>query len=104
AIGRYRVLSSKADLSLMASKHSIKTGIDDRGQFFTGITPGGIARTYAYSRTYTQQTADTTSAGTGKYGGSWASFMMGLPSSISAVTNTAQEYGNPSFEAYGEEG
>ena len=104
SIGRYRVLSSKADLSLMASKHSIKTGIDARGQFFTGITPGAIAGTYAYSSTYTQQTDDTTSAGTGNYGGSWASFMMGLPSSISAVTNTDQAYGNPYFGVYVEDG
>ncbi|MES1257067.1 MAG: hypothetical protein ABUS51_01505, partial [Acidobacteriota bacterium] len=65
-----------------------------------GITPGAIAGSFGYTSTYTQQTDDTTSAGTGNYGGSWASFMMGLPSSISAVTNTDQAYGNPYYGAY----
>src|SRR5207244_2111749 len=100
SLSRYRVLSSKADLSIMLGRHSVKTGIDARGQFFTGVTPGAIAGSFNYTATYTQQTDDTTTAGTGSYGGSWASFMMGLPSTISAVTNTDQAYGNPYFGAY----
>ena len=100
AILRFRTLSTKADLSQSLGKHSLKIGFDARGQFYSGVTPGAVAGSFGYTSTYTQASDNTTSLGTGNYGGSWASFMMGLPSSISAVTNTSQEYGNPYYAGY----
>jgi len=100
AVLRFRTLSAKTDLTHSMGKHSVKIGFDARGQFYSGVTPGAVAGSFSYSSTYTQESDNTTSLGTGSYGGAWASFMMGLPSSISAVTNTSQEYGNPYYGAY----
>jgi hypothetical protein len=98
---RYRVLTGKADLSHMTAHHTIKTGIDARGQFFTGYTPGNNAGSFSFTSTYTQRTDDGSgSAGTGSYGGSWAAFMMGLPTSISADVNATQAYLNPYYGFY----
>jgi hypothetical protein len=98
---RYRVLTGKADLSYMATKHTVRSGFDARGQFFTGYTPGNNAGIFNFSSTYTQRTDDGSgAAGTGNYGGPWAAFMMGIPTSISADFNATQAYTNPYFGVY----
>ena len=100
-VQRYRVLTGKADLSRMTTRHTLKIGIDTRGQFFTGYTPGNNAGVFNYTSTYTQRTDDALgSAGTGAYGGPWASFMMGLPGTISADVNATQAYSSPYYGAY----
>ncbi len=89
-ITKDRVLSVKADVSHQTEKHTIKTGIEFRGQYFSGFTPGNNAGSFAFDSTYTQRTDDGyQSAGTGAYGGSWAAFMMGLPTTTSADTNAS---------------
>ena len=100
-VQRYRVLTAKADLSRLTSRHTLKIGFDARGQFFTGYTPGNNAGVFNYTSTYTQRTDDGLgAAGTGAYGGPWAAFMMGLPSTISADFNATQAYSNPYYGAY----
>ena len=42
----------------MTSRHTLKTGIDARGQFFTGYTPGNNAGVFNYTSTYRQRTDD----------------------------------------------
>jgi hypothetical protein len=101
SVSRWRVLNFKADASHMRGNHTLKAGFEARGQFFTGYAPGNNAGTFAYSSTYTQRTDDGQgAAGTGSYGGSWAAFMMGLPTSASADVNASQVYGNPFFAAF----
>jgi hypothetical protein len=100
-VTNYRVLTVKADFSHMASAHTLKAGIDIRGQFFTGYTPGNTAGAYSYTSAYTQRTDDGAgSAGTGAYGGSWAAFMMGVPTSVSADANASAVLGNPYYATY----
>lgn len=100
-VSRWRVLSFKSDVSHMKTNHTIKAGFDARGQFFTGFNPGNNAGTFNYTSTFTTRTDDALAAsGTGAYGGSWASFMMGLPASSSLDVNASQAYGNPYFAAF----
>jgi hypothetical protein len=100
-VSRWRVLTGKADLSHLRANHTLKAGADVRGQFYTGYNPGNSAGSFSYTSAYTQRTDDGfQSVGTGSYGGSWAAFMMGLPSSASADVNASQVYGNPYYAAY----
>ncbi len=85
----------------MRTRHTLKTGIDVRGQFATAFTPGNNAGTFNFTSTYTQRTDDGfQSAGTGNYGGSWAAFMMGLPGSASTDVNASSAYANPYVGTY----
>ena len=96
-----RVLTGKADLTHLANHHTLKAGIDVRGQYYSGFTPGNNAGAFGFTTTYTQRTDDGyQSAGTGNYGGSWAAFMMGLPSSASADTNASSAAFNPYLGFY----
>jgi hypothetical protein len=100
-VSNYRVLTVKADFSQMTTRHTIKAGADIRGQFFTGYTPGNSSGAYSYATTYTQRTDDGSgSAGTGAYGGPWAAFMMGLPTSATADWNASSVLGNPYYALY----
>ncbi|MBI4892261.1 MAG: hypothetical protein HY821_16660, partial [Acidobacteria bacterium] len=87
--------------SHMRGPHTLKAGFESRGQFYTNGAPGNNAGSFNYTSTYTQRTDDGQgSAGTGNYGGSWASFMMGLPASASADVNATALAGNPYYAAY----
>jgi hypothetical protein len=100
-VQNYSVGTIKADFSRMAVKHTLKAGVDVRFQRFSGHTVGNTAGAYSYTSTYTQQTDDGLgSAGTGAYGGSWAAFMMGLPTSATADWNAGGVFSNPYFATY----
>lgn len=101
SVSRYRVLAGKADLSHMTSSHTIKAGLDARDQFYTGFAPGNNAGSFSFTSTWTQRTDDGFgSAGTGSYGGPWASFMMGLPATMSIDNNASIALANPYYAGY----
>jgi hypothetical protein len=101
AVSRYRVLAGKADLSHMTSAHTIRAGVDARGQYYTGFAPGNNAGSFNFTSTWTQRTDDGFgSVGTGAYGGPWASFMMGLPASITIDNNASIALANPYYAGY----
>jgi hypothetical protein len=101
SVSRYRVMAGKADLSHMTNRHTIKAGLDARGQYYTGFAPGNNAGSFSFTSTWTQRTDDGyQSAGTGSYGGSWASFMMGLPASMTIDNNASIALANPYYAAY----
>ncbi len=96
-----RILSTKADVSHQTTRHTIKMGVEMRAQYFSAYTAGNNAGVFGFDSTYTQRTDDGfQSAGTGAYGGSWAAFMMGLPSSASADTNASSAAYDSYFGAY----
>jgi len=100
-VSRYRSLTGRADLSFMTSHHNTKVGIDVRGQFATAFVPANNAGSFAFTSTWTQRTDDGyQSAGTGNYGGSWASFMMGLPGTTSIDAQASSALANPFYGVY----
>ena len=101
---RYRVLSAKADLFHQMTRHTLKAGFDFRGAYYSNFTPGNNAGSFAFDSTYTQRTDDGyQSAGTGSFAGSWAAFMMGLPTTASADTNASLAAYNPYVGAYAQD-
>ena len=101
SVFRPRVLQARADITHTTASHTIKAGIDARGQFYTGYSPGNNAGTFAFTSTWTQRTDDGfNSVGTGNYAGPWAAFMLGLPASISAANNASQAFLNPYYAAF----
>jgi hypothetical protein len=98
---RYRSLTGKAEFSFIGAHHTLKTGFDARGQYATAFVPANNAGSFGFTSTWTQRTDDGyQSAGTGNYGGSWASFMMGLPGSMSIDQQASSALFNPYYAAY----
>ncbi len=98
---RYRTLTGKAIYSFMTSRHSIKLGFDARGQYSSAFVPGNNAGSFTFNSTWTQRTDDGfQSAGTGSYGGPWASFMLGLPGSQSIDTQASTALSNPFYGVF----
>src|SRR5260370_26336880 len=96
-----RILSIKADVIHEMTRHSLKAGVDFRGQYFSGFSPGNNAGALTFVSTYTQRTDDAfQSAGNGAFGGSWAAFMMGLPTTASADINASSVAFNPFLGGY----
>ena len=96
-----RTLSAKTELSFMTARHTLKAGFDGRGQYNTYAAYGNNAGLFAFNATWTEHTDDGyLNAGTGNYGGSWASFMMGLPGTTSIDAQANQAAFNPYFGWY----
>jgi len=100
-VTRYRSLTGKAEFSFITSHHTLKAGVDMRGQYATSFVPANNAGLFNFTSTWTQRTDDGLgSAGTGNYGGPWASFMMGLPGSMSIDQQASSALFNPYYGAY----
>jgi hypothetical protein len=104
SVFRDRAFSGKAELTRTMGPHTLKLGFDARAQYYTGYTPGNNAGSFGFDSTYTQRTEDGLgSAGTGGFAGSWAAFMMGLPTTNSIDINASQALLNPYYAAYAQE-
>lgn len=91
-----RFLSTKADLHHVSGNHTIRAGVDVRGQFKTSSNPGRNSGNFGFSNAYTRREDDSlTPAGT--LGHSWAAFMMGLPNSLSIATNDDYATASPYY-------
>ena len=100
-ITTYRELSAKADVVHQMTKHTLKAGFDFRGNYFSGFAPGNNAGSFTFDSTYTERTDDGyQSAGTGSFGGSWAAFMLGVPTAASADINANYALHNPYYGLY----
>jgi hypothetical protein len=96
---QYRFLTTRAELSHVHGSHTLRAGTDLRGQFRTGGGGGNTSGSFTFDNTYTRRNDDTiTPAGT--YGLSWAAFMMGIPSGMSADTNDSYAMYNPYLAWY----
>ncbi|HWB82710.1 MAG TPA: carboxypeptidase-like regulatory domain-containing protein [Bryobacteraceae bacterium] len=104
SVYRDRLLGFKADLMRTTASHTIKFGFDGRGQYYNGSSSGANAGTFNFTSMYTQRTDDGfQSAGTGNYAGSWAAFMMGLPTTSQLDINSSQALLNPYYAWYVQE-
>jgi len=97
--------SIKPELSFVTSHHTTKAGIDARKQFNTfhqwGSGSANNNGKFTFDSTWTRRTDDSfQNTGTGNYGGSWAAFMMGLPTTMSIDNQASQVLSNPYFGFY----
>ncbi len=91
-----RFLSGKADLHMIRGSHTLRMGIDLRGQFKTSSSPGNTSGSFSFSNTYTRREDDTFTPA-GSLGHSWAAFMMGLPNSLSIATTDSYATASPYY-------
>ena len=101
-VARYRFMSAKADLSHVRGSHTMRAGIDTRGQFMTNRNVGAASGSFGFGNTWTKREDDSFTPA-GSYGHSWAAFMLGLPDSLSVVTNDDRALLNPYYAGYAQD-
>jgi hypothetical protein len=80
--------------------HTLRFGSDVRQQVFTSIGPGYTSGNFAFDNTYTRRNDDTSVAPAGNLGLSWAAFMLGIPTTMSADANDSYATVNPYYSGY----
>ena len=77
-----------AKMTTIWRSHTLKYGIDERDYLYASPVPGGYPAGYFnFDNTYTKQADNTPSAQTTNIGLAWASFELGLPSTIQGTIN-----------------
>jgi hypothetical protein len=79
---KLRLMTGKADLSHVRGNHSLRTGVDIRAHIRTNIGGGTTAGQFSFDNQFVRKDGDTFTQAS-QLGLSWASFMMGLPSTMS---------------------
>ena len=90
---RYQIYSVKSNLTNIRGAHTVRAGIDARQHRRAGGDPGRTGGAYSYATGYTCQQDDCLTAGS--LGHSWASYMMGLPTTSTIDTNDTYYVGVP---------
>ena len=74
-------------------RHTLKYGSDERDYLYAAPVPGGYPAGYFnFDNTYTKAASNTPSAQTTNIGLAWASFELGLPSTIQGTINDTGYY------------
>jgi hypothetical protein len=94
----FRTFALRSNLTRVAGKHFLRAGVDIRQQQNSGGGAGNASGTFTFNNSYVQQ-ADNTS-GAPQLGLSYASFMLGLPSSSSIQNVATYVRSNPYFGAF----
>jgi hypothetical protein len=88
-----------AKMTTIIGRHTLKYGFDERRYWYATVIPGGNPDgSFTFSDAYVQQADNTTTASNTGLG--WASFELGLPSSISATVNDTGFYTTRYHSAY----
>ena len=82
ALDKNRLLTAKADLFHMQGNHTIRAGVDVRGQYRNNFGGGSTSGTINFDSYYTRKDGDGSTAYSSN-GLSWAAFMLGMPTSMS---------------------
>jgi hypothetical protein len=96
---RYRTISGKGELTHIRGNHSLRAGLDLRGQFRTGGGGGNTSGSFSFGNTYTRA-ADDNFKPAGTLAHSWAAFLMGLPDTAAVATSDSYALLNPYSGAY----
>ncbi len=99
AYTRYRSVSGRGELTHIRGSHSLRAGLDWRGQFRTGGGGGNTSGSFGFSNIYTRA-ADDNFKPAGTLAHSWAAFLMGLPDSAAVATSDSYALLNPYSGAY----
>ncbi|HET8549345.1 MAG TPA: TonB-dependent receptor, partial [Bryobacteraceae bacterium] len=89
---------AKVQLTTVWNAHSFKYGYNERRYQFTGGGPGNTSGRFDFRNNFTKATDVINTAS--NHGLDWASFMMGLPTSISIDTNDSSFWSTPSRALY----
>ncbi len=101
-VTNFRSLTGKADLSKISGNHTVRMGLDARGQYRTGGGGGLTSGGFTFNNQYTRRNDDTfTPAGTIAH--SWAAFLMGLPSAMQIAYNDTFAMLNPYYAWYAQD-
>lgn len=79
---KVRLLTGKADLFHVHGNHTIRAGIDVRGQYRNNFGGGNTSGSFNFDNSFTRKDGDTFTAAS-SLGLSWAAFMLGVPTSAS---------------------
>lgn len=91
----------KANISHVRGTHSLRAGIDFRGQIRNDAGANGFsAGNFTFDNTFTQAT-DNGAIPAASIGHSWAAFQLGIPTTSSIDNNTSLSQNNPYFGWYG---
>jgi len=91
--------TSKADMTQVWGRHSLRAGLDIRNHYRTGGGGGFTSGNFTFDNFYTRRNDDTLTPA-GDLGLSWAAFMMGIPSSAVVETNDSFATHNMYFAWY----
>ena len=98
----YEVLSIAGNAFHIRGAHTFRAGIDVRDHRRSGGDPGNASGLYSFDNAYTCREDDCLTT-TGSLGYSWASFMMGLPTTSSIDTNATYATSNPYIGWYAQD-
>jgi hypothetical protein len=88
-------------MTSIKGRHTFKYGWEDRRYYYATVNPlGNVTGYYTFSNTYDKQADNTASTATTTTGLGWASFLMGLPSSMTLDTNDTGYYSTPHHALY----
>jgi hypothetical protein len=88
-----------AKMVTVFGNHTFKYGVEERRYHYAYVNPlGNVTGYYQFNNNYDKQADNTPSNQTTTTGLGWASFLMGLPNSISLDTNTVP-YDSTSYHA-----
>ena len=97
--GTTEALSPK--MTTIKGNHTFKYGVELRRYQYASVNPGGNPTgNYQFSNTYVRQADNTASTATTTTGLGYASFLLGLPNSVSLDTNDTGFWSTPYQAAY----
>jgi hypothetical protein len=98
-----RQQSVKYNLSHVRNTHSLRAGVDFRQHYRTLIQNGGLTSgNFSFSNTYVRKDEDGVTPA-GSLGLVWATFLLGIPNSMSVDTNDTYALMNPYYAWYGQD-
>jgi Carboxypeptidase regulatory-like domain/TonB dependent receptor len=96
--GRFSVGTIRGELSKYIGTHSVRFGVDLRGNWRATDGPGNSSGAFSYNNSFVRQRQNTSNAG--GLGLEWAAFMLGLPSGVSISTNDSLYLSNKFYSGY----
>ncbi|MBL8233114.1 MAG: TonB-dependent receptor, partial [Bryobacterales bacterium] len=92
----FRSLSARGDVSHIRGDHSLRAGMEARGQYRTGGGGGATTGAFGFGNNWTRRNDDTL-VPAGNLAHSWAAFMMGLPNSAQIARADTYALLNPYY-------
>lgn len=90
-----------AKMVTIHGRHTLKYGIEERRYHYAAVNPlGNVTGYYQFSNNYDKQADNTPSTATTTTGLGWASFLMGLPNSVTLDTNDVPYTSTPYHAAF----
>jgi len=96
---RTRTMTSKAELTHIRGKHTIRAAYDNRAMFRTGGGGGNTSGNFTFANTFTRRDDDGRFPSS-NLGHGWAAFILGIPNGISIATNDNYAIYNPYHGMY----